>query len=233
MTRSFVPSGPSCAYREAAGLSRPQLAEALGCGYQWIEKMETGAKPSVASAIDLDTFFGIKGKTFQRMAEEIENAGRQAALLPGFPAFVRLEAKADYIRSFVAQVVPGLLQTERYSRSLIGSGQVRPALDDLVALRMSRQKILSRDKPPRLTFVIDESALRRPIGGPEVMREQLTRLKAMVTGSPTTQVRILPFDHITWAGLDGSFTILGFPDRRDVAHLEGPGSSQLVEDPNR
>ncbi|MBC6465980.1 transcriptional regulator [Actinomadura alba] len=71
-------------YREAAGLSRRQLAEALGCSYQWIEKMETGKKPSIDSAIDLDTFFKIPEKTFQTLAEEIERAGKRFSLRLAF-----------------------------------------------------------------------------------------------------------------------------------------------------
>jgi transcriptional regulator with XRE-family HTH domain len=220
-------------YREAAGLSRRQLAEALGCGYQWIEKMETGKKPSVDSAIDLDTFFKIPEKTFQTLAEEIERAGRKFSLLPGFPAFLKLEERAISIRSFVAQVIPGLLQTEAYARGVMGSGQVRDSLDDLVAARMARQHILERERPPHLGFVIDESALHRPVGGSDVMREQLQHLKHVATSSPNIHIRILPFSRITWAGLDGSFTILRFADRPDIAYLEGPGSSQLIEDAAR
>ncbi|MBE1530362.1 helix-turn-helix domain-containing protein [Actinomadura algeriensis] len=220
-------------YREAAKLTRPQLAEALGCTYQWIEKLETGTKPSIETAIDLDTFFAIKENTFRKMADEIERAGKQAMLPPGFPAFLKLEERALSIRSFVCQVVPGLLQTADYARGVMGAGQVRDGLDELVAQRVHRQRILERERPTRLAFVLDESVLRRPIGGPGAMHDQLAHLEYVIHHEPHIQIRMLPFERITWASLDGSFTILKFGDGPDVAYLEGPTSSQLLRDPDR
>jgi transcriptional regulator with XRE-family HTH domain len=220
-------------YRASAKLSRPQLAEALGCTYQWIEKLETGTKPSVETAIDLDTYFGIPEGTFEKMADEAERAGKQASTLPGFPAFLRLEERALFIRSFVCQVVPGLLQIAEYARGVMGAGQVRDGLDELVAQRMQRQRILHRDRPPRLALVLDESVLRRPIGGPKVMHDQLAHLEYVIQHEPHIQIRMLPFDRPTWASLDGSFTILGFGDGPDVAYVEGPTNSQLLRDPDR
>ncbi|MDL4815358.1 helix-turn-helix domain-containing protein [Actinomadura opuntiae] len=220
-------------YRENAELSRPELADALGCTYQWIEKIETGTKPSVDTAIDLDTFFKIPARTFEKLAEEIERAGKHAALPPGFPAFLKLEECALSIRSFVCQVVPGLLQTEAYARGVMGAGQVRDGLDHLVAQRVDRQRILTGERAPRLSVVLDESVLRRPIGGSAVMCEQLMYLEHIIEHEPHVQIRMLPFQRITWASLDGSFTILGFGNGPDIAYLEGPTSSQLLRDPNR
>lgn len=220
-------------YREVAGLSRPQLADALGCTYAWIEKMETGTKPSVDSAIDLDTYFKIPTKPFQKMAEEIERMGKRLAFPPGFPKFVAQEAKATAIYGFEAQVMPGLLQQEPYARSIMDAGQVPDELDALVAARMGRQALLANPKPPRMWFVIDESALYRPAGGREVIHEQLTYLAHVMANVSNVQVRILPFDSVTWAALDGSFKILEMPDGHKVAYLESAGSGQLVHDPDR
>ena len=220
-------------YREAAGLSRPQLAEALGCTYAWIEKMETGTKPSVVSAMDLDTYFKIPTKPFQKMAEEIERMGRHLAFPPGFPEFVAQEAKATAIYGFESQVMPGLLQREAYARAIMNAGQVPEELDGLVAARMGRQTILEKVKPPRMWFVIDESALQRPAGGRQAFREQLTHLIYVMGNLPNVQVRVLPFDSITWAGLDGSFEILELSDGHKTAYLESPGSGQLIHDTSR
>lgn len=220
-------------YREAAGLSRPQLADALGCTYAWIEKMETGTKPSIASAIDLDTYFRIPTKPFEDMAKQIERMGKRLAFPPGFPEFVAHEAKATSIYGFEAQVVPGILQTEAYARAIMDAGQRQDELDDLVAARMSRQAILRKPKPPRAWFVIDESVLRRPAGGREAMREQLGYLAHVMSESPNIQVRILPFESVTWAGLDGSFEILELQDGHKAAYLEYPGSGLLTYDPSR
>nr|WP_242883547.1 helix-turn-helix transcriptional regulator [Actinomadura litoris] len=220
-------------YREAAGLSRPQLAEALGCTYAWIEKMETGTKPSIASAIDLDTYFKIPTKPFQHMAEEIEQMGKRPAFPPGFSEFVVQEANAVSIYGFESQVMPGLLQRECYARSIMDAGQGPEELDGLVAARMGRQTILKRGKPPRMWFVIDESALQRPAGGRLAFREQLTYLAHVMANVPNVQARILPFDSITWAGLDGSFKILELRDGRKTAYLESSVSGQLIYEPDK
>ncbi|TDD69798.1 XRE family transcriptional regulator [Actinomadura darangshiensis] len=220
-------------YREAAGLSRPQLADALGCTYAWIEKMETGTKPSIASAIDLDTYFKVPTKSFEDMAKQIERMGKRLAFPPGFPEFVAHEAKATSIYGFEAQVIPGLLQKEAYARAIMDAGQPQDELNGLVTARIARQAILQRPKPPRMWFVIDESVLRRPAGGRKAIREQLAYLAHVMTESPNIQVRILPFESITWAGLDGSFEMLELSDGHKAAYLEYPGSGLLTHDPSR
>ena len=217
-------------YRSNAGLSRRALADALGCTSQWIEKLETGTKPSVATGVDLDTFFKIPERTFQTLAEEIARTGKHAVTPAGFSTYEGLEARAHSMRSYEAQVFPGLLQTEAYARGVMSAGQVRASLDELVEYRMRRQAVLDGDKPLRFTVVIDESALRRPIGGPKVMHEQLLHLKEIMLTSSTIQLYLLPYARPIWAALDGSFTIMGFADRSDVVYYEGPGSSQVIED---
>ncbi|MCD0453741.1 helix-turn-helix transcriptional regulator [Actinocorallia sp. API 0066] len=219
-------------YRETAGLSRRQLADALGCSYQWIEKLERGTKPSVATGIDLDTYFKILEATFQTLAAEIEDAGRQTATPRGFSTFTALEAKATARRVFEAQLIPGLLQTEAYARESLASKPDGTPLDQRVAARMGRQETLWGDDPLRLTVIIDESALRRPIGGPEVMREQLLYLRKLILETPTIQICFLPESRPTWAAFDGSFSVLSFADRPDVAYYEGPDSSQIIYEPD-
>jgi DNA-binding XRE family transcriptional regulator len=221
-------------HREAAGLSRPQLAEALGCTPQWIEAIESGKKPaSEATAIDCDTYFKTPACTFQTIWGEIKKAGKHLALPPGFDGFVRSEARAVSMDCFEAQVIPGLLQSESYARALMNAGQPVEELDALVAQRIERQSIHDRDKPPRMWFVIDESALHRPVGGSQVMCEQLQHVLDTVARFPNIQVRILPYESVTWAGLDGSFTVLGFADGSEVAYHESPGAGQLIDDPGR
>ncbi|QXJ22119.1 hypothetical protein AGRA3207_003066 [Actinomadura graeca] len=129
-------------------------------------------------------------------------------------------------------MITGLLQKEAYARAVMDAGQVPEELDGLVAARLDRQAVLGRAKPPRMWFVLDESALRRPAGGRRSFREQLTDLAHVMTYSPNVQVRILPFESITWAGLDGSFQILELPEGRKVAYLETAGSGQLIHDPD-
>jgi transcriptional regulator with XRE-family HTH domain len=221
------------AHREEAGLSRAQLAESLGCSPQWIEKLETGKKPSKESAIDLDTYFKIPARTFQRMWEEIERAGRHPAAPPGFRRYAELEQQATTIRKFEALLITGLFQTEDYARAVLASFLAPDAIERALAARMERQEILTRDRPPRVWLTIDEGALRRPVGGPEVMREQLRHL--LDTGEhPHTMIQILPHDttdHYVGA-LSASFTLLGFDDAPDVAYAEAAGQGNLIQEPH-
>ena len=220
------------AHREAAGLSRPQLAEALGCNPGWIEKLETAQRPpSEATAIDVDTYFDTGApRTFWTMWRQIKREGKHLAALPGFDRYTEFESEADTICKFDAQLVPGLLQTPAYTRAMWATRQTLDAIDEHVAARMERQEHLARHKNPRMWFVVDEAALRRPVGGPEVMREQLERLIEIATTNHRVQIRVLPFSSITYAGLDGSFTVLSLPGGVDVGYHESPEISYVIED---
>jgi transcriptional regulator with XRE-family HTH domain len=221
------------AHREAAGLSRPELAQALGCTPQWIEALEAGRKPlSEPTADDFDTFFKTPGRLFGKLASEIKKEGKHRAQLPGFDGYLEREAEASAIDSFESQLVPGLLQTEEYTRGLLDSGQ--PIADPIamIAQRKDRQIIFDRENPPRAWFVLDESVLHRPFGGRKAMRDQLSHL-IEVASAPNIQVRVLPYTSATWAAIDGSFVLLGMPDGTQVAYFETPDVGNLVSTPSR
>ena len=221
-------------YRDHHKLSRPKLAEALGCSPQWIEKLESGnQKPSVESAADLDTYYGLH-EVFQAIAEAVEDLGKRPRTdFPlGFDVFQMLESQAIAIRSFCAQVVDGLLQTEDYARALMGAGRVHAKLEDRVSGRLARQSILARATPPHLGVVLDESVLRRPVGGAKVMNGQITSLLKVATSAANVQLRVLPFDRINWASTDGSFSVLSFVDGPDLAYFEGTGVGVVLQTPD-
>lgn len=145
-----------------------------------------------------------------------------------------LESSAEFIRNFEVQSVPGLLQTENYARAQIGFGDAATAeaVDRRARARIIRQEILRRDTPPRLQAVIDEGALRRPVGGPGIMREQLRHLIDM-SAHPAVSLQVLPFDVGGHAALGGSFTILrpAGPDRREVVYLEQLSGAEYLDEP--
>ncbi|MDN3359524.1 helix-turn-helix transcriptional regulator [Actinomadura sp. DC4] len=216
------------AYREAAELSRTQLAEALGCTAQWIAIVENAEKPpSEAFAYDLDTFFKPPVETFHRMWEEIKRAGRHRVLPPGFEAYLQLEAEATSIREYEALLVTGLLQTTPYAQDVLKSGQKVDALDQLVASRMDRQAILERDDPPRLWLLTDETVIRRKIGDPAVRRDQLRRL-LLAAQQPHVTVQVVRDDVGSYPGLEGSFMVLSFKNAPDVAYIEGSGGHGIL-----
>jgi hypothetical protein len=133
---------------------------------------------------------------------------------------------ADLIRTFELQFVPGLLQTPEYARAIIQLGRQDVALpraevDRLVSLRMSRQEVLTRQRPARLWAIVDESVLQRPIGSPTVFRAQLEYLIEASRRHNVT-LQIIPFDKGGYTATGGAFTLLRFNDADlpDIVYIE-------------
>ena len=162
------------------------------------------------------------------MAREANHPGwwqHYGDVLPAwFRAYVDLESAAGLIRTYEGQFIPGLLQTDDYIRAVVQGAHLDDQDEEVgrrVRLRMARQAVLIREQPPRLWAVVDEAALRRPVGGREVMRGQLERLiDASKLANVTLQV--LPFGSGAHPAMAGSFSILRFGDQElpDVVYLE-------------
>jgi hypothetical protein len=150
---------------------------------------------------------------------------RDGDILPSwFQSYLGLEAAAALIRTYEVQFVPGLLQTADYARAVILLGHATASKEEVerrVSLRMTRQKLLTRPDPPQLWVVVDEGALRRPVGGPEIMRAQLNAL-IDATKQPNVRLQVIPFRAGGHAAAGGSFSILRFPDQDlpDVVYVE-------------
>ncbi|MET9290404.1 DUF5753 domain-containing protein [Streptomyces sp. NPDC003077] len=143
-----------------------------------------------------------------------------------------LEPRARLIAEYAGQVVPGLVQTEDYARALFRAHDpLAPpeVIEEKVALRMERQVILGADPPPQLDLILDEAVLRRPIGGPRGMCEQLERLVALVE-NPACVVQVIPFAHGEHAFLGGALTLLTLDDGTCVAYEESIDTGQLIEE---
>lgn len=155
-------------------------------------------------------------------------------VLPSF--YAEAEDEASHIRTWQESTVPGLLQTEPYSRAIIGSvarmrGDSAEVIDRRVRARLLRRTLLERERPPRLAAVLDEAVLHRQVGGPDVMRGQLTYLAEMAR-RPHIDLQILPFDRGAHAGNDGRFVILSFDDGDpDLPYVEGQAGAVYLEDP--
>jgi transcriptional regulator with XRE-family HTH domain len=220
-------------HRESSGLSRRQLAEALGCSPQWIEKIETGQKPpSEATAEDFDTYFKTPGGLFHAMWTEIKRAGKHLVLPPGFPGFVEREAVATEMQIFETMMVTGLFQTRDYAFEVLKSGRRLEEIEQLVATRLERQQILDRDHPPEIAAVFDENVIRRPIGGQTTMGDQIQQLIDLA-GRPNIQLQIVPATTGAYAGLPGAFTLLGFDDGSRAYYVEGHSGGQFVDRPDK
>jgi hypothetical protein len=141
-----------------------------------------------------------------------------------FQSYLGLEAAATLIRTYEVQFVPGLLQTEAYARAVVclGHGRASDAeIDRRVRLRLDRQQLLARPDAPRLWAVVDEAALRRPVGGHAAMLGQLDAL-IDITGRPNVQLQVIPLGAGGHAAAGGSFSILRFGPEElpDIVYIE-------------
>jgi transcriptional regulator with XRE-family HTH domain len=152
---------------------------------------------------------------------------------PDLIAFLGYESSASIIRSFEPLLVPGLLQTEEYARAVISVIEDNSQkIDPLVDLRMERQELLVRDPAPNLHFVMDEAAIRRMVGGRDVMRGQLRHLRRLMD-HPNITIRIVPFEQGMYPRLQVAYWLFEFPDPEDeyVLYIENqPRGGYLVRE---
>jgi transcriptional regulator with XRE-family HTH domain len=218
--------------RTDMGLSREEAAEAIRASEWKIHRLENGQVGfKERDIIDLLRLYGVTDPdevaAFVTLAREANTPGwwqHYGDLLPQwFRTYVDLESAATLIRTYEGQFIPGLLQTDDYMRAIIHGAHLESSeeVGRRVRLRMARQTLLTREHPPRLWAVVDEAALRRPVGGREVMRGQLERL-IDATKLPNVTLQILPFAGGAHPAMVGAFSILRFADRElpDVVYLE-------------
>jgi transcriptional regulator with XRE-family HTH domain len=208
--------------RQAAGITRDSAGTAIRASGSKISRLElgrTGFKQRDVS--DLLTLYGV-GDEAERavllsLARQANTAGwwhsYSEVLPPWFEPYLGLEQAAGIIRSYDVQFIPGLLQTPDYAAAVarLADGISEPDVQQLVALRMRRQQLLHRDNPPHLWVVIDETALRRPIGGRAVMLAQVDHLIRM-SRRRTITVQVMPFSAGGHAGVGGQMILLRFPE---------------------
>jgi transcriptional regulator with XRE-family HTH domain len=228
--------------REGLGITQVEAGDVIRASPAKISRLESGRSPlKRRDAADLLTRYGIHDET-QRSAF-LDLVGKSGArgwwhaysdLVPGwFQTYVGLEAASALIRGYEVQFVPGLLQTQDYARTVIALGHPladNQEMERRVALRIARQNLLTQVRPPAVWTVIDEAALRRPLGGRQVMRAQLEHLREAATW-PNVTVQIMPFDRGGHAAAGGPFTMLRFaePALPDIVYLEQLTSATYLD----
>ncbi|MFY1624432.1 helix-turn-helix domain-containing protein [Micromonospora sp. WMMD723] len=213
--------------RAAHGMSQAALAEALSYSGALVAKVETcERRPSLDFARRCDTVFTTDGR-FERIQRRIS----RETVVPWARDWTAVEAEARAFRWFEPLYVPGLLQTEEYARAiLVGAGLFGvDEIEQQVATRIERQVVLTRERPPLLTAVIDEYVLRRNVGQPEVMCQQLQHLVKLGTTLPRVRIQVVPLSAGAYPGLDGPFVIATSPTGEDVVYLEGQRHGQVVD----
>ena len=233
------------ALREKAGMSYEQAANAIYSS-EWtirrMERAEGGLKPLTVKSLlqaygitdpgEIDAFLGL--------ARDASKPGWWHSYDDVLPAWFRiaigLEESASLIRAYEPQVVPGLLQTEDYIRA-ITADSFPAAPEDFteraVTLRLTRQHLLSRPEPPGYWVVLDETVLRRPIGGRKVMRAQLEHL-VQLAERPKVTLQVIPFAAGWHPALYGMFNLFRFPSEQlpDIVYTEALTGAYYLNKPD-
>ncbi|CAM5392921.1 helix-turn-helix domain-containing protein [Streptomyces aurantiogriseus] len=211
--------------REAAGLTQRQLGDILNYTGSLVGQIETARKvPTVEFSERADAAL-VTGGLLSRLVELV----LRSQLPSWFQQVAELQARATEIYSFEMGMVPGLLQTKAYARAVLGVID-QADLDDRTAVRLARQRIFEKDEPPLFWVVLSEAALYQEIGGPEVMREQLTHLLSFQE-NPRINIQVLPFSAGGHAGMTGSFDIYRFESDPAIVYTEGYGSAHPTANP--
>ncbi|MEE1748859.1 MULTISPECIES: helix-turn-helix domain-containing protein [unclassified Streptomyces] len=219
--------------REERGWKQEELADRMGYSGTHISAVETGRKmPTLRFSRNADQVFGTgeTADTFERQYREI----RHGSLLEGFPQYVGHEGRAVEIRMYEIGIIHGLLQTPEYARVLADSavrrGTIAPEqAAERISFLAERQAALVRPRPPSMLVVMDESCIRRRIGGDEVMAGQLDRLLEFAE-LPNTVLQIAPFGMGERRPFDLPMTLLTLSDLSVVAYAESQMRGHLERD---
>jgi transcriptional regulator with XRE-family HTH domain len=230
--------------RDAAGLTQDQVATQMDWSLSKVIRIEAGSVG--ISTNDLKALLRLYGVTDEAEAQEFLDLARVArrrawwneykeVLPPKFLEFIGLEADAHVHRNFQSVAVPGLLQTRAYAEAVVvGTAPHdldRETVERIVAVRLRRRTgVLDRDDPPHILAILDESVIRRIVGSPAVMREQLDFL-VECAARPNVTVRVLPFSAGPHPVMAGASLILEFPGTGDgqVLYVENAMTGDILE----
>ena len=230
--------------REAAAKSLKDAAEALACDPSRVSRIETGRGTAVAKADDVRTLCALYGvadtEKIAMLLDMVTSSKRpgwwqtyEGVLPSGLDTLMGLETTAVAERAWEPLLIHGLLQTAEYARAVLHSTRThRPSdIDELIQVRARRAQFLVEREPMlplQLWAVLDEVALRRPMGGPAVMREQLLHLREMAE-LPSVTIQVYPLSKQSHPGLGGAFSMLEFDATKPVIYVDSPAGNLYME----
>jgi transcriptional regulator with XRE-family HTH domain len=218
-----------CRARVAAGFSSQQaLADQLGFERTVIAKAESGERvPSDPVLTAWATACGIDTEHYQRLAELARTS--DGPVPAWFEYWLERERTAHMLRSWSPIIVPALFETAEYRRAVVMAGGNDPErAEELVAATLDRQSVLQRTEPPEVVAVLHEMVLRRLIGSPEIMHDQLTHLADLAT-RPNISVHVVPSSVGAHAGLSGDISLASGDGGPDVLHTDAVPEGHTAE----
>ncbi|MCX4750442.1 helix-turn-helix domain-containing protein [Kitasatospora sp. NBC_01287] len=227
--------------RADADLTREDVTRETAINPATLYRIETArGKPQQRTLIALLKLYGVEEPQFGELVALSQGADSQGWLRPyhselpeEYTAYISFEAEAGNVRNYESLFVPGLLQTEDYARAVIRS--VLPMasareVEQRVQARMERQAVLDGDRPLQLWAIMDEAAIRRIVGGPEVMS---TQLRHLVTAGevPNVTIQVIPFAAGAHAGMPGSFVLMSFSgaDDPEIIYIDSMAGDLFLE----
>lgn len=215
--------------REDAGLSQTELGAPLFVSGSFIGQLESGVRRmQMDQAEKFDEVLGADGFFVRNCA-----ALKTSKYPEHFAEAAEAEARAEAIREYAPQLVPGLLQTEAYARAVFRAYQptaMESVIVELVTTRLERAQILADPTSPLLWVVLDEAVLRRVVAGPQAMAAALRHISALMRQHRIV-AQVLPFTEGAHAALTGPLKLMSFPDAPPLAYVAGLGIGRLEDDP--
>lgn len=216
-------------FRERAGLTQQGLADAIGYSVEQVASVEQGRRPAKVSFTEASERMLGTGGALRVLQEDVD-----LAKLPAFfHDFALLETEAVSRFSYDPMLVPGLLQTESYARALLGAHFPpldEEAIEQHLTARLARQSLLIRKNPCVVfSFIIEESALHRMVGGTTVLKEQLERLRDSVR-LRNVEVQVMPTQLAAHSGVNGQMVLLETLERRQFVCIEAQGMVSIRSD---
>ncbi|MFM9587806.1 helix-turn-helix transcriptional regulator [Streptomyces scabiei] len=219
------------AARDKQGLTQRDAAERLDWSLSKVIRIEAGAVS--LSVTDLQAMLRLYEVSDEAVVKELEQAARGSKgqswwsayndiIAPTFAQYLGYENAADSIRTYHPTLIPGLLQTTDYMTAFFNASPPSTPIPSNVDLRTARQERVFSDDGPTVNVIVDESALRRMVGGIGTMRGQLGHIKRLAADEEI-RLRVLPLSAGAHASLEDSFVLLGFHDDEDVLYVAGPG----------